>query len=66
MNHQKLKNTSTKQLLLPLLEYCSAIWDLYHHTSISKLEMIQHRAARFVLTNTGTDLTKAMIASQTC
>ena len=38
-----------KQLLLPPLEYCSAIWDPHHQTSITKLEMIQHHAARFVL-----------------
>ena len=35
--------------IIPSLEYCSAIWDPYHHTSIGKLEMIQHRAVRFVL-----------------
>ena len=38
-----------KQLLLPSIEHCSAIWDPYHQTSINKLEMIQHRATRFVL-----------------
>ena len=32
-----------------LLEYCSTIWDPYQQTFINKLEMIQHRAARFVL-----------------
>jgi len=37
------------QLVLPSIEYCSAIWDPYHHKSIYKLEMIQHRAACFVL-----------------
>ena len=40
------KNTC---ILLPSIEYCSAIWDPYHQTVVSKLEMIQHRAARFVL-----------------
>ena len=38
-----------KQLLLPSIEYCSAIWDPYHHTDKNKLEMIQHYAASFVL-----------------
>ena len=38
-----------KQLLLPSIEYCSAIWDPYHHSDINKLEMIQHYAARFIL-----------------
>ena len=31
------------------MHYCSAIWDPYHQTDIKKIEMIQHRAARFVL-----------------
>ena len=45
----EIKEHVYKQLLLPSLEYCSTIWDPYHQTSISKLEMIQHRATRFVL-----------------
>ena len=45
----EIKEHVYKQLLLPSIEYCSAIWDPYHQTSINKLEMIQHRAARFVL-----------------
>jgi len=46
----EIKNHLYKQLLVPSIENCSAIWDdPYHSTSIYKLEMIQHRAARFVL-----------------
>ena len=45
----QIKEHLYKQLLLPSMEYCSAIWDPYHQTTVSKLEMIQHRAARFVL-----------------
>jgi len=45
----EIKEHVYKQLVLPSIEYCSAIWDPYHHTSIYKLEMIQHRAAHFVL-----------------
>ena len=45
----EIKDYLYKQLLLPSIEYCSVIWDLHHSTSIYKLEMIQHRAARFVL-----------------
>jgi len=45
----QIKEYLYKQLLLPSIEYCSAIWDPYHQTLVSKLEMIQHRAARFVL-----------------
>ena len=36
-------------MLLPSIEYCSAIWDPYYQTDIRKIEMIQHRAVRFVL-----------------
>ena len=46
-NH--LKECAYKQLILPILEYCSPIWDPYHHKLIYNLEMIQHWAACFVL-----------------
>ena len=42
---------SYKQLVLPMLDYCSSIWDPYHHNAINQLEIIQHRAARFVTNN---------------
>ena len=45
----EIKEHVYKQLLLPSLEYYSAIWDPHHQTSITKLEMIQHHAAHFVL-----------------
>ena len=44
-----LKELSYKQFVIPVLEYASSIWDPYHQNQINKLEMIQHRAARFVL-----------------
>jgi len=44
-----LKDLSYRQFILPVLEYAAAIWDSYHLTDINKIEMIQHRAARFVL-----------------
>ena len=44
-----IKDYLYKQLLLQSIEYCSVIWDPHHSTSIYKLEMIQHRAAHFVL-----------------
>ena len=44
-----LKEHSYKQLILPTIEYCSAIWDPHHQNAIHPLEMIQHIAARFVL-----------------
>jgi len=44
-----LKKLSYKQFILPVQEYAAAIWDPYHLTNINKIEMIHHRAARFVL-----------------
>ena len=45
----KLRECAYKQLILPILDYCSSIWDPYQHKLIHKIEMIQHRAARFAL-----------------
>ena len=45
----QLKEHAYKQIVLPSIEYCSAIWDSYQQKSIHKLEMLQHHAARFVL-----------------
>ena len=44
-----LKERAYKQIVLPSIEHCSTIWDPYQQTSIHKLKMVQHRAARFVL-----------------
>ena len=44
-----LKEHAYKQIVLPSIEYCSSIWDPHQKSFIHKLEMIQHRAARFVL-----------------
>ena len=44
-----LKELSYKQLMLQVLDYAATIWDPYHQNQIDKLEMIQHRAACYVL-----------------
>ena len=36
-------------LIRPTLEYASTIWDPHHSTQVKQLEMIQRRAARFVV-----------------
>ena len=46
---KELKELSYKQFVLPVLDYASSIWDPYHQNQINKFEMIQHRAARYVL-----------------
>ena len=43
------KEYAYKQLVLPSIEYCCSVWDPQQQYLINKLEMIQHRAARFVL-----------------
>ena len=40
-----LRELAYKQFVLPILEYC---WDPHHQTNITQVEMVQHRAARFV------------------
>ena len=47
--HRTLKELSYKQLVLPVLDYAASIWDPHYHKNINKIEMIQHRVARFVL-----------------
>ena len=46
---QNIKEYTCKQLVLPSVDYCSSIWDPYIKSDISKLEMLQHRVARFVM-----------------
>ena len=46
---KELKELSYKQFILLILEYASTLWDPYHLCNINKIEMIQHRVARFVL-----------------
>ena len=49
MHHNTyVKEYTYKTLVLPSVDYCSAIWDPYTKKDVLKLEMLQHRAARFV------------------
>ena len=47
--YRRLKETAYKHLALPCLEYCASIWDPIQSSLIHQLEMVQHRAAQFVL-----------------
>ena len=49
INLTELKATAYKVLVRPLVEYCSSIWDPSTNRLIHQIEMIQRRAARFVL-----------------
>ena len=39
---QHIKEYTYKTLVLPSVDYCSAIWDPYSKKDVSKLEMLQH------------------------
>ena len=49
INSTTLKSTAYKTLIRPSLEYACTVWDPYTQGNIYKLEMVQRRAARFVL-----------------
>ncbi|XP_069114275.1 uncharacterized protein B0403.1-like [Argopecten irradians] len=43
-----IKEQAYKTLVRPSLEYACSVWDPYNKSDISKIEMVQRRAARFV------------------
>ena len=47
-NDKQLKSIAFQATVRPVLEYCSSCWDPYTQRNISKLEMVQRRAARWV------------------
>ena len=36
-------------LVLPILDYCSSVWNVHKNCNVEKLEQIQHRATRMIL-----------------
>jgi hypothetical protein len=46
-----IKEQAYKTLVCPLVEYASPVWDPHHQTDIRKLESVQQRAARFILSS---------------
>ena len=47
-NNPKLKETAYKTYVRPLVEYVAAVWDPWQKKYIDKIEMIQHRAIRYI------------------
>ena len=46
-----VKQSCITSLVWPILEYSSTVWDPYSKQNIDKIEMVQRRAARFVVGN---------------
>ena len=49
INNTTLKATAYQTLVRPQVEYASSVWDPYTKKNVDRIEMIQHRAARYVL-----------------
>ena len=43
------KEKAYKSLIQPTFEYCSTVWDCYTAKNMKKVEMVQRRAARWIL-----------------
>ena len=47
-NNPKLKESAYKTYARPLVEYAASVWDPWQNKYIEKIEMIQHRAIRYI------------------
>ena len=46
---ENIKTKAYKALVRPRLEYCASVWDPHTQSATQKVEMVQRRAARYVL-----------------
>ena len=46
-----IKSTAYTTLVRPILEYVTEVWDPHHKLLIHKIEIVQRRAARWVLSD---------------
>ena len=49
--HKGIHQTAYQTLVRPQLEYASLVWSPHTDTNVSKIEAVQHRAARWVTHN---------------
>ena len=47
-NIHKIKETAYRTYVIPLLEYSATVWDLWQKKCINQIEIIQHRAVRYI------------------
>ena len=47
-NNPKIKESAYKAYVRPLLEYSASVWDPWQNKFIEKIEMVQHRAVRYI------------------
>ena len=47
-NIHKIKETAYKTYVRPLLEYSATVWDPWQKKYINKIELVQHRAVRYI------------------
>ena len=47
-NIHKIKETAYKTYVRPLLEYSATVWDPWQKKYINQIEMVQHRAVRYI------------------
>ena len=48
ISNEETKSTAYYSMVRPILEYRSTVWNPYTKDHIHKIEMVQHRAARYV------------------
>ena len=46
--NRKIKESAFKTYVRPLLEYSASIWDPWQNKYIKQIEMVQHRAVRYI------------------
>ena len=47
-NNPKIKESAYKAYVRPLLEYSASVWDPWQNKFSEKIEMVQHRAMRYI------------------
>ena len=56
----KLKNLPLKHYVRPLLEYSASIWDPWQNKYINQIEMVQHRAVRYIFNQHTSSITSML------